>query len=109
MEFKMFRLPDWFIWLFIGALGLSNIPVGLELVPVVAKNLLMIFSGAYFFQGLAVFSHFLDRLGIFGFWRWPIYFLITFQLFIFIIGPGYFGLLAWFSPSSVNQAPIGKT
>ena len=51
-------------------------------------NLLSVSLAAYFFQGLAVFSKGLDYLRIFGIWRLLAYFLIFFQMFIFISGLG---------------------
>jgi hypothetical protein len=88
VELKMFRLPDWTIWVFILSLGATFIPMSEKVVGLIAMNLLAISMAAYFFQGFAVFTHFLDRYSIFGFWRLLAYFLIFFQLFVFISGLG---------------------
>ena len=88
LEMRMFSLPDWLIWVFIGSLGATFIQSGSEIVSIFSMNVLAVTLAAYFFQGLAVFNHFLDRLKIFGFWRLLAYFLVFFQMFIFISGLG---------------------
>lgn len=88
MELRMFRLPDWLVWAFIGGLAGSFIETQHAWIPIVSMNILAVTLSAYFFQGLAVANHFLDRLGIFGFWRMLAYFLIFFQLFVFVAGLG---------------------
>ncbi len=85
---RMFRLPDWSVWVFIASLGAAFVQVGVDWLPLVAKNILVVTLAAYFFQGIAVFTFFLDRLRIFGLWRFLAYFLAFFQLFIFISGLG---------------------
>ncbi len=85
---RMFRLPDWTVWVFIGSLGAAFVQIGVDWLPLVAKNILVVTLAAYFFQGIAVFTYFLDRLRIFGLWRFLAYFLAFFQLFIFISGLG---------------------
>ena len=88
LEMRMFKLPDWLIWAFIGSLGTTFIQGLSEWISLVSMNVLAVTLAAYFFQGLAVFNHFLDRLKIFGFWRLLAYFLVFFQMFIFISGLG---------------------
>lgn len=85
---RMFRLPDWAIWFFIASLGATFIKTDNQWISMIAMNVLAISLAAYFFQGLAVFNYFLDRLSIFGFWRLLAYFLVFFQMFIFISGLG---------------------
>ncbi len=85
---RMFRVPDWGIWVFIGSLAGTFILTGVDWLPLVAKNILAVSMAAYFFQGLAVFTYFLDRLRLFGFWRMLAYFLAIFQFFMFISGLG---------------------
>lgn len=107
-ELKMFSLPDWAIWVFIGSLGATFIPLRLVGLNLVAMNLLAITLAGYFFHGLAVFTHFLDRLGIFGIWRLLAYFLVFFQMFIFISGLGI--LDYWFDfRSQPNNKLTQKT
>jgi hypothetical protein len=102
-----FRLPDWMIWFFIGALGLSFIPQEPYLAVHLALNLLVITLGAYFFQGLAVFTFFLDQLKIYGLWRLLAFFLVFFQMFIFISGLGI--LDYWFDfRSRPNKKPLTR-
>ncbi len=88
IQLRMFRLPDWAIWTFIISLAATFLDVGNSLVTLVGSNVLAISMAAYFFQGLAVFTYFLDRLSIYGFWRLLAYFLVFFQMFIFISGLG---------------------
>lgn len=96
LKMRMFSLPDWVIWVFIASLGIAFVPtVGESLYPqnseaihMISMNILFVTLAAYFFQGLAVLTHFLDRLGLFGFWRLLAYFLAFFQLFIFVSGLG---------------------
>ncbi len=85
---RMFRLPDWMVWVFIASLGGTFVQTTLAWLPLVSMNVLAVTLAGYFFQGLAVFTHFLDRLRIFGFWRMLAYFLVFFQMFIFISGLG---------------------
>lgn len=87
-QLRQFRLPDWLIWAFMGGLAASILDYGMPALNVIGSNVLFICLAAYFFQGLAVFTHFLDRLRIYGFWRMLAYFLIFFQLFIFVSGLG---------------------
>ena len=94
-ELRMFSLPDWLVWVFIGSLGATFVPLGTPLVSLLSMNILAITLAAYFFQGLAVFTYFLDRLSVFGLWRLLAYFLVFFQMFIFISGLGI--LDYWFN------------
>ena len=88
IQIRMFKLPDWMIWSFIGSLGASFITGGHSLIPILGMNVLIVTLAAYFFQGLAVMTYFLDRMGIYGFWRLLAYFLVFFQMQIFICGLG---------------------
>lgn len=87
-QMRMFKLPDWAIWTFIVSLAATFIDLGSVFTTLVGSNILAISMAAYFFQGLAVFTNFLDRLSIFGFWRLLAYFLVFFQMFIFVSGLG---------------------
>ena len=87
-ELRMFRLPDWAIWGFIMGLAGTFIQTEWTMVSIISSNILAVTLAAYFFQGLAVFNDFLDRLGLFGFWRMLAIFLAFFQMFIFISGLG---------------------
>ncbi|MCB0377640.1 MAG: DUF2232 domain-containing protein [Bdellovibrionales bacterium] len=87
-RFKAFVLPDWMIWIFIGSLGATFALPQLPELSIIGGNVLSVTLAAYFFQGLAVFTCFLDSLKIYGFWRMLAYFLVFFQLFIFVSGLG---------------------
>lgn len=100
-----FRLPDWAIWLFIGSLGATFIPTQGSVLALSAMNVLVITLAAYFFQGFAVCTFFLDRFNIRGLWRLLAYFLIFFQMFIFISGLGILDF--WFDFRS--QPTTGKS
>lgn len=100
---KSFSLPDWAIWVFIGSLAATFIPSPEPMTALVGMNLLAVCLASYFFQGLAVFSYFLDRLSIFGFWRLLAYFLVFFQMFLFVSGLGI--LDYWFD---FRSQPSGK-
>lgn len=88
LQMRMFRLPDWTIWAFIISLATTFLDLGSTVLSVAGSNVLAITMAAYFFQGLAVFTYFLDRLSIHGFWRLLAYFLVFFQMFIFVSGLG---------------------
>lgn len=87
-ELRMFKLPDWFIWVFIGSLAATFVKTSTPLLSVVGMNVLVVSLASYFFQGLAVFTFYLDKFSIFGFWRMLAYFFVFFQMFIFISGLG---------------------
>lgn len=88
VDIKMFRLPDWMIWTFIGSLGASYISLGNPMIAMVGKNLLIVSMAAYFFQGLAVLNHYLDRMHVNGFWRLLAWVLAFLQMQIFVCGLG---------------------
>ncbi|MEO0337373.1 MAG: DUF2232 domain-containing protein, partial [Pseudomonadota bacterium] len=83
---QQFRLPESMIWLFIASLAGTYIrwPEAWGTIPLVSMNVLAITMAAYFFQGLAVFNHFLNRLRVYGFWRLFAYFLVFLQMFPFV-------------------------
>lgn len=85
---KAFALPDWMIWLFIASLAGTFSNLGNEVVSLVSVNVFAITVAAYFFQGFAVFACWLDRFKIYGFWRLLAYFIVFFQMFIFVSGLG---------------------
>ncbi len=103
-EMRMFRLPDWFIWVFLAALGGTFIKTSVPAVSMVGLNLLTVVLAAYFFQGLAVFTYFLDRLAIFGFWRLLAYFIVFFQMFLFISGLGILDYWFDFRPQGLTNS-----
>jgi hypothetical protein len=84
-QLKMFHLPEFMIWVFILSLAGSFVKTQLGWLSLISINVLGVALAAYFFQGLAVLSHFMDRLSIFGFWRWMVYFLVFFQAFFMIL------------------------
>lgn len=88
LQLRGFSLPDPLIWVFIASLATTFIAPQRSFIPVVGANILAVTMAAYFFQGLAVFTHFLNRFRIYGFWRLLAYFLIFFQMFVFISGLG---------------------
>ncbi len=103
-----FRLPDWSIWLFIGSLGATFIPAQGSVLALSAMNVLVITLAAYFFQGLAVFTFFLNRLNVRGPWRLIAYFLIFFQMFIFVSGLGILDFWFDFRSQPADGKPIRK-
>ena len=87
-KLKSFRLPDFFIWIFIGSLAGTFLIKDGSVQNLVSMNFLAVSVAAYFFQGLAVFHYFLNRFQINGFWRVLAYFLAVFQFFLFLCGLG---------------------
>lgn len=61
-DLKRWQAPPWFIWLFIvaGFLMLAPLPP----VAFVARNVFGVMMAFYFFQGLAIVSYYLQRLGL---------------------------------------------
>ncbi|NOX25676.1 MAG: DUF2232 domain-containing protein, partial [Deltaproteobacteria bacterium] len=78
-EFQFWRLPDFLVWLLIGAILLLFGPSGF--LPVLGINIVLALSALYFFQGLAVVT------SLFGRWSIPrpikflIFFVITIQAY----------------------------
>ena len=103
-QLKDFRLPDALIWVFIASLAMTFISVGHGQVTIAATNVLIITGAAYFFQGIAVLTHFLDRFSILGFWRLLAYFIAFFQIFPFISGLGI--LDYWFDFRRKQTNPL---
>ena len=81
---KAFNLPEILIWPFILSLAGTFLLEKGSMESLISVNVLSVVLAAYFFQGLAVFASFLDYMRVFGFWRLLAYFLIFFQMFIFI-------------------------
>ncbi len=109
-KLKNFRLPDGMIWVFIISLGLTFISVSSLQISIIATNVFIITSSAYFFQGLAVFTHLLDRFSIFGFWRFLAYFVVFLQMF-FISGLGVLDYWLDFrnrKPTSLGKETLNK-
>lgn len=71
-----FRLPFFLVWMFVG-LGLMLVInqklLGSQGFHFLCLNILISLGVAYFFQGLAVFGHFLNRRNVVGFSRLLIY------------------------------------
>ena len=84
---KNFRLPDGIIWVFIFSLALTFISLSNPTISIISGNVFIVTLGAYFFQGFAVFTHFLDRFSVFGFWRFLAYFIVFLQM-LFVSGLG---------------------
>ncbi len=104
-QLKNFRLPDGLIWVFIVSLGFAFISVSNPQASTIATNIFIITSAAYFFQGLAVFTHFLDRFSVFGFWRILAYFIVLLQMF-FISGLGVLDF--WFDFRSKKSTSLER-
>lgn len=105
---KKFTLPDWGIWVFIGSLCGAFALNAHGTYSFIFMNIFAVTLAAYFFQGFAVFSCLLDRFKIFGFWRLLAYFLVFFQMFLFVCGLGI--LDYWFdfrSQLKVKNKRIG--
>ena len=109
-QLKSFRLPDGLIWVFIFSLALTFISVSNPQISIIATNIFIITSAAYFFQGLAVFTYLLDRSSIFGFWRFLAYFIVCLQMF-FISGLGVLDYWLDFrnrKPTSLGEGTLNK-
>jgi hypothetical protein len=77
-----FRLPDFVVWLFIGALlgafgGLAKMPV-----EAVSVNVLNVCFMLFFFQGIAVVARFFETLRMGWFWQTVFMVLIVVHLFL---------------------------
>lgn len=84
-----FHVPFVFVWTVIGALSLfllNNQAFKIDILEFISMNLLFAFSLFYFFQGVAIVFHFLDKKKVGGFLRLLIYFIL-FRLFM---DPAYF-------------------
>jgi uncharacterized protein YybS (DUF2232 family) len=79
-EFREFRNVDQLIWLLIAA-GFS-IMLDNDMVTRVALNLLMVVLFAYFFQGLAVISHFFTRFNVPPLGRFFFYLFLMLQPYL---------------------------
>lgn len=76
------RAPNWLVWIFIGAGGLSFFPQTQIRFPGI--NIFLVASFLYFLQGLAILSFFFQSKNISFFFRWLCYFLIAIQQFLMI-------------------------
>ena len=103
-QLRQFRLPDEVIWIFLASLACSILDFGYPLLQVAGTNVLFVAVAAYFFQGLAVFTYFLDRLRVFGLWRVLAYFLACFHLIPLISGLGI--LDYWFDFRTIENKEI---
>lgn len=85
----VFRVPFALVWTVIAALAvflLNNQVLKIDALEFLSLNLLFAFCLFYFFQGVAIIFHFLDKKKVGGFLRLCIYFIL-FRLFM---DPAYF-------------------
>ena len=75
-KFSQWRLPDWLVWLVIA--GGVLLLVGSGKTGIVAISLLLVSGLLYFFQGLAVAIHLLDR------WAVPLALRLIFYVFLIV-------------------------
>ena len=76
-RYSRWQLPDKLIWLLIAAAALSLLGSGM--VKYAGYCLVIIAAMLYFFQGLAVFVHFLDRWNVPRYLRIILYVILAFQ------------------------------
>ncbi len=91
-ELNRWKTPDVLVWWVIGCGALLLIPVdGLKLLGI---NGIMILMMVYFFQGIAIVSHFFERKRMPRGFRVVVYTLIALQhfLLLLIIGVGFFDM-----------------
>lgn len=114
VRFKLttFRVPFSFVWCVVATIVVfllnvkffNNAPAHFLTV-----NVLIVICTAYFFQGFAIFMHFLDDKRIFGFMRLGVYmlFLVFLQAsMLFFISLGFFD--NWMDVRKLDQ-PAAKT
>jgi uncharacterized protein YybS (DUF2232 family) len=86
--FAQWKLPDPLIWMIITAGGSAFLGKGV--FKVCGENALLVLSGIYFLQGLAVLAFYFERLKAPAFIRWITYILLCIQwyglILIVIIG-----------------------
>ncbi len=91
-----FRVPAYFIWVFIATLAGTFLldPIKYFYVQKTFSNLLFFSLAAYYFQGLAIMGFYFQKLRINYFLRTVLFFAIGIHLFIFVAGLGLSDL--WF-------------
>lgn len=88
IRFTEFRLPFYFVWIAVGALGLILLNtqfIHIQLVTFLALNVLTGVLLIYFYQGLSVFVSVLDAKNIRGLWRVTIYILSIYLSLLSVI------------------------
>lgn len=104
-----FRVPVYFIWVFIVALAGTFLidPVKNFYVQKTLSNVLFFSLAAYYFQGLAIMGFYFKKLRINYFLRTILFFAIGVHLFIFVAGLGLSDL--WFEyRSRAYKAPLNN-
>jgi len=89
-EHRLWQLPDRLVWLLIGSIILSLLPLGnMRLAGI---NSLIVFSFVYFFQGFSIFVFFMNKWNVPLFLRALFYGMMLFQSFgtmlLLVIGIG---------------------
>ena len=79
-----FKAPDFFIWIFIASLLGAFYKMDYKLVSLVSLNVLNICIVIYFFQGLAVVSHFFAVFKVGVVWKALWYMILVVQLFLLV-------------------------
>lgn len=80
-KLQEFRLPDWFIWVFLCGLA-SFVEFSPTWIKPVTMNVLNISMAAFFFQGLAVVASYFSALKMSVLWQTILFFILASQLFI---------------------------
>lgn len=104
-----FRVPSYFIWVFIAALAGTFLvdPIKNFYIQKTMSNLLFFSLAAYYFQGLAIMGFYFKKLRINYFLRTILFFAIGVHLFIFVAGLGLSDL--WFDyRSRAYKAPLNN-
>lgn len=101
-----FRVPSYFIWVFIGALAGTFLidPIKSFYVQKIFSNVLFFALAAYYFQGLAIMGFFFKKLRINYFLRTVLFFAVGVHLFIFVAGLGLSDL--WFDYRSRERTKL---
>lgn len=84
-KYSQWRLPDKLVWLLIAAVLM--LLVGQEKTSQVATGILLVTALLYFFQGLAVFIHLLEK------WKIPVYLRVLFYLILILQSYGLIFLM----------------
>jgi hypothetical protein len=83
-----FKLPDYFIWFFIGSLLATFGKIGAPEIENIGTNILNVSAFLYFLQGLAVLGRYFLVFRVSTFWRviWVLLFVVQMPMLLGIIG-----------------------
>jgi hypothetical protein len=87
-----FRVPDWFVWIFLGSAVGSLFDLEADFIKVAATNVLNLSVLLYFFQGMAIVGVFFKKQKMGPLWQALGYFILIAQLFLFVAILGFVDL-----------------